>query len=168
MSAPPQRHTIQPEPGFRSREVALAVAQLEELTRRLVADTEDLAPEALEWQVAPGANTIGMLLAHVAHWEVWWVRAILEGRAGAIDVRDVLGVGREEIGIPLPPGGRPPAAFEGRDVAYFHDLLTRARAHTYLVARSVADEELDRELARTRANGTQQIQLLKKLLAARR
>ncbi len=150
----PRRHAIEAEAGFRSREVALFVAQLEDQTRRLVADTEGLSPADLEWQPAPGTNTAGMLLAHVAYWEVFWVRAVLEARPGPIEVRDVLGIDHAATGHPFPPDGHPPAVLAGRDLAFFHDLLARARAYTYQVARSVADLELDREVERTRPDGS--------------
>jgi uncharacterized damage-inducible protein DinB len=150
----PRRFSIEPDPTFRSREVALFVAQLEDLSRRLYADTEGLSPAELEWQPAPGTNSIGMLLAHVAYWEVYWVRAVLEARPGAIEVRDVLGIEHADVGQPMPTDGRPPTALAGRDLAYLRDLLARARAFTYTVARSVADAELDRAVGRARPDGT--------------
>jgi uncharacterized damage-inducible protein DinB len=150
----PTRYAIEAGTGFRSREAALFVAQLDDQSRRLTEDTSALAPEALEWQPAPGQNTIGMLLAHVAYWEVFWTRMVLEGRPAPFEVREVLGIDRAEIGTPLSQDGRPPAGLAGKDVAYFHDLLARARAHTQEVARSLADPDLEREVTRQRPDGS--------------
>ncbi|MEO5617154.1 MAG: DinB family protein, partial [Candidatus Eisenbacteria bacterium] len=52
--------------GFASREVARFLWQMDEQRRRLAADTRDLSAEDLAWQIRPGMNTIGMLLAHIA------------------------------------------------------------------------------------------------------
>ena len=151
----PRRYAIEPPAGFRSREAALFVAQLDEQSRRLIDDTRALAPAELEWQPAPGLNTIGMLLAHIAYWEVFWTRMVLEERPLPLEVRDVLGLDRGDIGTPLPPDGHPPAGLAGKDIAYFHDLLARARAHTCEVARNLTDADLEREVTRQRPDGTQ-------------
>ena len=131
----PTRYAIEPGAGFRSREAALFVAQLDDQSRRLIEDTRALTPAALERQPAAGQNTIGMLLAHVAFWEV-------------------LDLDRGEIGTPLPADGRPPAGLAGKDIAYFHDLLARARAHTCERARALTDADLEREVSRQRPDGT--------------
>jgi uncharacterized damage-inducible protein DinB len=148
------RYAIEPGTGFRSREAALFVAQLDDQSRRLIEDTRALAPAAIDWQPAPGQNTIGMLLAHVAYWEVFWTRMVLEGDPMPVEVRDVLGIDRGDIGTPLSPDGRPPAGLAGRDIAYFHGLLVRARTHTLGVAQSLADADLEREVTRQRPDGS--------------
>jgi uncharacterized damage-inducible protein DinB len=153
----PIRYAVDPPAGFASREAALFVAQLEDLSRRLLEDTRSLEPGALAWQPAPGQNTMGMLLAHIAYWEVFWTRFVLEDRPMPFEVRDVLGLDRADVGTPLPADGRPPAALEGRDVAYFHDLLARARSHTIPVARALADADLEREVARSRPDGSRNL-----------
>ncbi len=150
----PIRRTLDLPAGFASREAALFVAQLDDLSRRLVQDSRELTSAALGWQPLPGQNTMGMLLAHVAYWEVFWDRYVLEDRTMPFEVRDVLGLDREEVGTPLPADGRPPAALAGREIAFFHDLLARARAHTYAVARRLGDADLGREIARQRPDGT--------------
>jgi uncharacterized damage-inducible protein DinB len=150
----PERYAIEPPAGFRSHEAALFVAQLDDQSRRLIEDTRALTPAALDWQPAPGQNTIGMLLAHTAYWEVFWTRMVLEDRPMLFEVRDVLGLDRGDIGTPLPADGGPPAGLAGKDVAYFHDLLARARSHTYEVARSLADPDLEREVTRQRPDGS--------------
>ena len=70
------------------------------------------------------------------------------------EVRDVLGIDREDVGTPLPADERPPAGLAGKDIAFFHDLLARARAHTLEVARSLADADLEREVTRQRPDGS--------------
>jgi uncharacterized damage-inducible protein DinB len=150
----PNRYAIEPPAGFRSREAALFVAQLDDQNRRLTEDTRALTPAALEWQPAAGQNSIGMLLAHIAYWEVFWTRMVLEDRPMPVEVRDVLGIASGDVGTPLPADGRTPAGLAGKDIAYFDDLLARARAHTYEVARALTDAELEREVARQRPDGT--------------
>ena len=149
------RYAIEPGAGFLSREAALFVAQLDDQSRRLVDDTRALTPAALEWQPASGQNTMGMLLAHIACWEVFWTRMVLEDRPMPFEVRDVLGLDRTDVGTPLPADGRPPAGLAGKDIAYFHDLLARARAHTLEIARGLTDADMEREVTRQRPDGSQ-------------
>jgi uncharacterized damage-inducible protein DinB len=148
----PTRHALEPLPGFRSREVGLFLAQMDDQSRRLSADTRGLDAEALAWQCAPGLNTIGMLLAHLAIVEAFWTRLVLEDRPMPFEVRDLLGIGLDDDGMPLPAGGRPPAGLAGRDLAFFDDLLARARAHTHRIAPGLDDAGLAREIVREHPN----------------
>jgi uncharacterized damage-inducible protein DinB len=129
-------------PGFASREVARFVWQMDEQRRRLIADTRGLAIGDLEWQPAPGTNSIGMLLAHIAYAEAHLGQVGLLG-VDAGHARDVIGIGEEEEGMPLAPGAPPSPALAGRPLEYFDGLLARARAHTHEVARRLTDADLD-------------------------
>jgi len=146
-------HTVcrMPE-GFRSVRAAWALWALDEQSRRLFADTADLTPAELEWQLAPGTNSIGMLLAHIAVAEVHIGAVALERRPTS-DVRAVIGIGMEEEGLPLAEGAPPSPALAGHPVAWFHDLLARARANTHRIARTLDDEDLAREVPRPRPDG---------------
>jgi hypothetical protein len=145
-----------PPAGYRSERVAVAMWALDEQSRKLFDDTRDLTPADLEWQPGPGTNTIGMLLAHIAVAEVHIGSVALAGRP-ASDVRAVIGIGMEEEGLPLAEGAPPSPALAGRPVAWFHDLLAKAREHTREVARDLSDEELVREIPRPRPDGGRRI-----------
>src|SRR5205085_3177084 len=95
---------LTPPAGFESTEVGLYFAQLEDLTRRLRRDVDDATPEQLEWQPAPGTNTVGMLLAHVAIAEVYWADTLAER---AFLCEQVLGIGADDDGMPCADGAAP-------------------------------------------------------------
>ena len=61
------------------RTVAFVAAQLDDQLRRLKASVDGLFTADLEWQQGPGRNTVGMLLAHIAVAEAWWVQAGAKG-----------------------------------------------------------------------------------------
>jgi uncharacterized damage-inducible protein DinB len=148
----PQR-VLAISPDYRSPTVARYLWQLDDQTRRLTEGTRDATPDALSWQPAPGANTMGMLLAHVAVAETHIASVILAGLADS-DVLGVLGIGPDDDGLPLPAGARPPAILAGRDIAFFHDLLRRAREHTRRIATALTEADLDRRVVRKPADGT--------------
>jgi uncharacterized damage-inducible protein DinB len=133
---------LEPRPGVASRLVGLFLWQLDDQSRRLAEDTRGAPAQELAWQPAPGMNTIGMLLAHIGAVEVGWVRAAVHGLER--DSREVLGIGRREIGIPLAADGTPPASLAGRELPYFDDLLARAREHTRAAVAGLTDADLDR------------------------
>jgi uncharacterized damage-inducible protein DinB len=140
-------------PGYASAAVARFMWQLEEQRRGLLEDTRALTPDDLAWQIAPGMNTMGMLLAHTAYAEAHLTQVGLAGEAVG-HAHDVVGISEAEEGLPLPPGGRPPAALAGRDIAYFHAMLEQARVRTREVARGLTDADLERRVTRSRPDGT--------------
>jgi hypothetical protein len=142
-----ERSVLEIPAGYRSVHVARMLAQLDEQTRRLVGDTRDLPPAALAWQQAPGMNTIGMLLAHIAISEAHLTDVIFDGRPNS-DTMGVLGLGTDDDAMPLPPGAGPPAHLSGKPIGYFHELLTQAREHTRAVTLRLGDEDLARQVTR--------------------
>jgi uncharacterized damage-inducible protein DinB len=55
--------------------------------------------------------------------------------------------------MPCPENGAPPAILAGKDLAFFDDLLDRARRHLKQVAAGVKDSDLTIVRTRTRPNG---------------
>jgi uncharacterized damage-inducible protein DinB len=147
-----ETYTLEPAPGTKSRLVGLFVAQLEDLNRRLLDATRGLTPDELEWQPAPGMNTIGMLLAHIALVEVGWIGAAALGLE--FFKIDELPVTFADSGMPLAPGAAPPAALRGKDLAFYDDVLGRARAFTKKALDALTDTDLDRRRSRIRRDGT--------------
>ncbi|HKQ57609.1 MAG TPA: DinB family protein [Candidatus Eisenbacteria bacterium] len=143
-------------PGFRSDAVGRFMWQLDEQRRRLLADTRELSVEALAWQPAPGMNSIGMLLAHIAYAESHLTQVGLEGKPTS-DTKAAIGISEEEEGMPLVEGAAPSPALAGRDLTWFDQRLARARNHTREVALALSDADLLREVRRQRPDGTQRV-----------
>lgn len=140
--------------GYASREVARFLWQMDEQSRRLRLDLEGLAPAELEWQAAPGMNTIGMLLAHIAVAETHLAQVGLKSEPSG-HVHDVIGITVEDEGMPLPPGAPPSPALAGRDLAFYLGVLDRARAHTRQVAQRLEDADVEGIVTRPpRPDGT--------------
>jgi uncharacterized protein DUF664 len=59
--------------------------------------------------------------------------------------------------MPLPEGGTPPAVLQGKNLAFYDDLLDRARAYYTKLVMPLTDADLGREIVRTRPDGTQRI-----------
>lgn len=149
MTAPTRQYALTRDPEFRTADqssIALFVAQLDDQTRRLAKEIHDLDAAALAWQPAPGRNTIGMLLVHVALTEVFWISVA----AGDVEDRDsaestcraAVGMGLDDDGMPAPPDGGHPAGLVGWDRPRYVDLLDRARRHLRRVAMSWSDADL--------------------------
>ena len=114
-------------------------AQLDDQLRLLGRRLEGAGVELLEWQPQPGANTIGMLLAHNAITEAYWVH-IAEGRVRSFAEADAavmatLGIGTMDDGMPIPPGGGHAPSLQGAPLARYFELLGRARAATHAALR---------------------------------
>ena len=142
--------------GYRSTHVARILWQMDDQSRRLTEQTRGLGTAELGWQFAPGVNTIGMLMAHIAVAEAHLTHVGLEGRPES-DVRSVIGIRVDDDGLPLEAEGQPPAALRGKDLAFFDDLLARARANTRRVATQLSDQDLSRQVTRQRPDGTTRI-----------
>ena len=152
--SPVTRNVIAIPAGYASQEVASFVAQLDDQLRRQREQTRALTPADLEWQPAPGMNTIGMLMAHQAMVEVVWIGIGIEDlQRNEVRFQEILGIGDEDDGMPLAPNGAPPVVLAGKDLAFFDDLLDRARKHLKRVAAGVKDSDLTLIRSRTRPNG---------------
>ncbi len=150
--SPVTRSVIAIPAGYASQEVASFVAQLDDQLRRQKEQTRALTPADLEWQPAAGMNTIGMLMAHQAIVEVGWTGIGIEDQQRSeVRFQEILGI--DDSGVPLAPNGAPPAALAGKDLAYFDDLLDRARQHLKRVAAPVRDSDLTITRPRTRPDG---------------
>jgi hypothetical protein len=144
---------LETPPGYASRQVARFMWQLDEQSRRLGTDLVGIGADELEWQAAPGMNTIGMLLAHIAFSETHLAQVGLLGEPVG-HAHDVIGIREEDEGLPLPPDGRPPAALANAPFDYFRELLERARVHTRQVAYPLTDQDLERIVTRPRPDGS--------------
>ena len=144
------RHFIHVPDGYRSREAALFVAQLDDQLALLRADLEGATTDELSWQAAPGMNTIGMLLAHNAIVEAFWMGYV---RGTEADITATIGIGMDDDGMPIPEGAPPPANLAGRDLAWYLDLLARARDDLKRGTRDLTDADLESERTRPRPNG---------------
>jgi hypothetical protein len=152
---PVTRNVLAIPAGYASQEVASFLAQLDDQLLRQKEQTRALTPADLEWQPAPGMNTIGMLMAHQAIVEVGWTGLWIEDlQRNEIRFQEILGIGDIGYsGVPLAPNGAPPVALAGKDLAFFDDLLIRARKHLKRVAATVRDSDLTIVRSRTRPNG---------------
>jgi uncharacterized damage-inducible protein DinB len=143
--------------GFASAHAARYVWQLDDQTRRLFDALEGITVDELGWQPAPGMNTIGMLLAHIAVAEAHMATVGVEGLPDS-DVVGLLGITTDDDGLPLPEGGTPPAVLRGKDLAWFRTRVDQARSNTRRIARKVSDADLSRRIVRPpRPDGGQRI-----------
>ncbi len=126
--------------------VSRFAAGLVDQHRQLVTALRREGPD-LEWQPAPGRNSIGMLLAHVAVAEVWWLdvsaRGVPEGAEAVARVHARLGIGPDDDGMPLEPGGSHAPALSDWSLERYVELLGRAQACTVECLASWRDDELD-------------------------
>ena len=143
-------------PGFRSEAVARFLWQMDEQRRALIKDTRGLSANELAWQPAPGMNSMGMLLAHIAYAENHLTQVGLEGKT-ASDTKTAIGITEEEEGMPLAEGAPPSPALTGRELAWFDGLLERAREYTRRAAMTLADIDLAREVRRKRPDGSERV-----------
>jgi uncharacterized damage-inducible protein DinB len=153
--AEPQREMIEPAPGCGSREAALFLSQLQAKRAELIQHTRGLGPEELAWQPAPGMNTIGMLLAHIAIVEVYWTQIGLLVQPQ--DIPAVLAIGEYDDGMPIAQGAGPPALLDGKTLAHFDELLRRSSDYSRGTIAGLTDADLDRTFERRWRSGEESV-----------
>jgi uncharacterized damage-inducible protein DinB len=125
--------------------VASFAAQLDDRLAHLTKDTAGLEVSQLEWQPHPGVNTIGMLLAHLAVVDVWWMRlAPRQVPEAECDnaMRETIGIRMDDDGLPLAADGRHPQILAGRTIQDYLRMLGAARAATHHELRLWSDADL--------------------------
>lgn len=139
---------LRPDSGYhpeRQKLLGMWAAQLDDQLRILRRVVEGLEPAQLEWQPRPGTNSIGMLLAHLAIVEVDWLQAVAAGEEAreADVVREVLGIGIDDDGMPAESEGGHPEALAGWPLERYLALLERAREATHATLRGWDDADLE-------------------------
>lgn len=126
--------------------VASFAGQLDDQLRRLKEDVAGLEVRHLEWQVHPGTNTVGMLLAHLAVVDLWWM--VLAPQGNLPDAQsdrymvETIGIEMSGDGLPIPPDGRHPQSLAGKTLEAYLQMMDRARAATHEVMRGWTDADL--------------------------
>lgn len=126
--------------------VASFAAQLDDQMRRLKTDVADLEVKHLEWQPHSGVNTVGMLLAHLAVVDLWWLVIVPKGAPEAEAdriMRGTLGIAMDDDGLPLAADGVHPSALAERPLADYLAMLDAAREASHAVLRTWRDDELE-------------------------
>jgi len=110
-------------------------AQLDDLLTRLKKDTAGMEVRHLEWQPHPGMNTIGMLLAHLAVVDVWWIRIAPYGldpdAEGDKVMVATIGIHMDDDGLPCPSDGGHAPTLKDKPPDFYLDLLDRARRESH-------------------------------------
>lgn len=135
--------------GYNSKtqnKIGLFAAQLDNQLLRLKMEVKDLTVEQLEWQLKPGMNTIGMLLAHLSLVEVWWIKIAPAEIAwepdGKLLVQKICGI--EDDGLPLGPEGIHPSYLKGFTAEKYFAILAGGRRSIHTVMKKWRDKDLDK------------------------
>ncbi|MEO5989450.1 MAG: DinB family protein [Candidatus Eisenbacteria bacterium] len=149
-----ERRFLPSPKGYRSAEAASFIAQLDDLTRRMFEDLKGATSAELGWSPKRGHNTMGMLLAHLAIVEGFWVHFAKHGEYDMPALERILGIGSDDDGIPMPANGKPPATLRGRTLASYRALLKRSRAYVSRTCRAFTDAHMDKRYLRVRHDGS--------------
>lgn len=133
--------------GYASEYVARIAWQMDQQRGLVLEAVRGLTATELEWQPAPGMNTIGMLLAHLAYAENHMVAVGIEGHETSDPKREV-GISEADEGMPLKEGDPPSPALAGKDLSFYEDALARARAYTHAALKRLKDDDLKRVIVR--------------------
>jgi hypothetical protein len=129
------------------RTVGIFAAQLDDLLARVKRAVDGFTVEQLEWQLHPGMNSIGMLLAHCAVVEAFWLLVAPTGIPVEPDgnerIKELIGIRGNEDGLPLPPEGIHPASLAGKSLNEYLGMLDAARTAAHGELRTWTDDDLD-------------------------
>lgn len=126
--------------------VGLFAAQLDDQLKWLKNNVKGLTVKQLEWQQRPGMNTVGMLLAHLALVEVWWINLAPTGMPWEPDGKKMIQkiCGFEDDGLPMPPEGRHVEFLRGYTIEKYLAVLAKVRRSVHRDLKKWHDRELDK------------------------
>ena len=130
------------------KQVASFATQLDDQLRRLKIETEGLTTKQLQWQPHKGVNTVGMLIAHLAIVEVWWINVAANEIPGEPDgekmFKEIVGIGGDDDGLPLKKDGVHPKVLKGLSLKQYLKMLDKARASVHTELRTWKDKDLQK------------------------
>ena len=133
------------------RMIGLFAAQLDNQLWWLKKDLDGLTTEQLEWQPRPGMNTIGILLAHFAVVEVFWIIVATREMAHEPDgddlTKEIIGIRMDDDGLPLKEDGKHPKTLAGKTLTQYWEMLDAARAEVHKEMQQWTDDQLENTYA---------------------
>lgn len=134
------------------KQVGLFAAQLDDQLRLLKKDISGLTTRQLEWQPHKGINTIGMLVAHLAIVEIWWINIAAKEMPGEPDgerlTKRTIGILGNDDGMPLKRDGVHPKVLKGYTLKQYLSMLSKARASVHKELRTWKDRDLQKTFRR--------------------
>jgi len=131
----------------KQRLVGTFAAQLDAQHEMLRKAVEGLTVVQLEWQLRPGMNTIGMLMAHIAIAEIFWINIAPNEIEDKTEwdriIKDLIGILGHEDGMPLPADGKHPQSLACKTLDQYLTMLDTARATTAKVLGGWTDNHLE-------------------------
>lgn len=122
-------------------------AQLDAQLAQLKKAIDGVTVEQLEWQSGPGMNSIGMLLAHNAIVETFWVSVAASGYQpepeGHEIIHGIIGIRGNDDGLPLPDDGRHPKTLKNKTLEEYLQMLDSAREATHRILKGWTDDDLN-------------------------
>ena len=143
-----KKYQLKIKPSYNPKtqaKVGWMAAQLDEQLASLKKYVSGLTVKQLEWQLRPGMNTVGQLLAHMAVAEAWWMKVAPKGIGWNEEGQKLITrvCGFEDDDIPLPPDGVHPKRFKGWSADKYLAALAKTRRHTHIELKKLTDKDLD-------------------------
>ncbi len=145
-----EMHDLELPAGFNpetQKIMATFAAQLEAQSVQLKKAVDGLDVAGLEWQQKPGINSIGMLLAHNAIVETFWISVAASGlqpdAEGEKIIQDIIGFKGNDDGMPLAADGKHPETLKDITLRGYLTMLDAAREATLARLKSWFDTDLD-------------------------
>ncbi len=136
--------------------VQLFAAQFDDQLALLKEAVGKLTVPQLEWQPQRGMNTIGMLLAHLAVVEVFWINVAAKGIPPEPEGEEIMlktiGILMDDDGLPIKPDGQHPQTLSGKTITDYFTMLDKARASIHGEMRMWQDTELEGTFIRRRGD----------------
>lgn len=136
--------------------MSLFAAQLDDQLTLLKEAIRGLTIPQLEWQPQRGMNTIGMLLAHLAVVEVFWINVAAKGIPPEPDgeeiMRQTIGIFMDDDGLPIKPDGLHPETLSGKTITDYFTMLDQARASIHAEMKTWQDTDLEHTYIRRRGD----------------
>lgn len=128
------------------RQVFCSLRQLDDQLKLLKARLCDIEVDELQWQLSRGSNTVGMLLAHLAVTEAYWLNVAPSKTTASVDedsiVGSIVGIRTNDDGIPLPPDGEHPTILGSKQWKDYLGMMEKARTRTHEITASWTDDTL--------------------------
>lgn len=126
--------------------IGYVAGQLDDQFKLLKKDVAGLTIKQLEWQLKPGMNTIGILLAHLAVAELWWLGIACKEMPWNPTGNKLMKTtcGFEDDGIPLKRNGKHNPELKGYSLDKYLKVLIKVRRRSHKELKTWSDRDLDR------------------------